>query len=187
MKRGRGFTIAEIVVVVGLFALLSVFIVGVYISHNQLFYSQSAEINAVGTARAVMDDLTDNIREAREVATSYIHNLVTYTSDSDTLVLRLPAIDSSGNPIAAAFDYVIYYIDAADATRLRKIVSVNPLSSRRAEEKLLTDYLNSIALTYNNSPMETATRVTINLVTQDSVRLNTRTITITEEVFLRNK
>lgn len=182
----HGFTFAEALVVIGLFSLLSVFIVGIYLSHNNLYYSQSAEINAVGGARQVMDDMTDQIREAVDIAASYTYSLVLYTTDGDTLVLRLPALDSSGNPIAATYDYVIYYIDAADSSQLRKIVAPNSASTRRAEAKLLTDYLNSLTFAYNNSPLSLADRITITLETRDTSRLNTRSINILEEVFLRN-
>lgn len=187
MKRGRGFTIAEILVVIGLFALLSVFIVGIYFSHDGLYHSQSAEINAVGTARGILDDMTDAVRESAAVASFYVYGGQTYSSDIDTLVLRLPAVDASGNPIPAVYDYAIYYIDSADPTKFRKVLDANPLSSRREEDRLLSDYLDAVSFVYNNSPVETANKVTINLTTSDASRLNTRNITLTQEAFLRNK
>lgn len=182
-----GFTLMEVLVVIGLFALVMVFVVGIFIGHNDLYYAQRAEINAVGSARHALDDITDEIREAVAVQDSILYQGTTYQTDGDTLVVRLPALDSSGVPIASTYDYIIYYLDPGSPAKLRKTTAPNASSFRRAEDqKLLTEFLNSIAFAYNDPTPANASRININLTTQDSSRLNTRRITLTEEVYLRN-
>lgn len=183
-----GFTLIEILVVIGLFALLMLFATGIFLSHNGLYYAQRAEINAVGSARGALDDMTDEIREAIAVETSAVYQSVIYTTDVDTLALRLPAVDASGVPSAGTYDHVIYYIDSANPKYLRKITAPDAASFRRAEDKkLITEHLSSIVFTYNNSTPDQASRININFTTQDTSRLATRAITLTEDVYLRNK
>lgn len=186
--REQGFTLIEIMVVVGLFALLMLFATGIFLSHNGLYFAQRAEINAVGSARHALDDMTDEIREAVAVAVSTDYQSVTYTTDADTLVLRLPATDASGVPLSGTYDYIVYYIDSGNPQYLRKIAAPNAASFRRVEDKkLLTEYLNSLVFTYNDPTPANASRINVQLVTRDTARLATRAITLTEDVYLRNK
>lgn len=183
-----GFTLIEILVVVGLFGLLMLFATGIFLSHNSLYYAQRAEINAVGGARHALDDITDETREAVAVAASAVYQGTTYATDVDTLALRLPAVDAAGAPISGSYDYIIYYIDPANPKYLRKIAAPDAASSRRAEDKkLLTEYLNSLSFVYNDPTPANATRINVNLMTRDTSRLATRFITLTEDVYLRNK
>ncbi len=186
--RNAAFTIVEIVVVIGLFALLMLFASGIFLSHNSLYYAQRAEINAVGTARSALDDITDEIREAAAVAASTDYQGATYTTDADTLVLSLPAVDAANVVLGNVYDYVVYYIDAANPKQLRKIAAPNAASFRRAEDrKLLSEHLFALSFTYNDPDPTNASRIIINLTAEDTARLASRKITLVEDVYLRNR
>lgn len=148
--RFLGFTLSEVVVVTALLGVLMLFAVGIFIANNRLFNTQSGENLAIAESRAASDSLATYGRGATAVLASYIYNSVPYTSDTDTVIFRIPAIDSGGQIISATYDYTIITRDPNNASRLLLIVDPNVASARKARNLQLTDHLITSSFTYDS-------------------------------------
>src|SRR3989338_7912459 len=101
----RGFTLIEIVVVIALVAFASFVLVDLYFGQNQIYKTQTAELNITNDARAALDEVDLFARQATSVLST--HN--TYTTGPQTLILEVQSVNSSSQLITASFDKVIFY------------------------------------------------------------------------------
>jgi len=124
----RGLTLIEVIVVMSIFAVASIVIGSIYISHNKFYTIESAAADIKTQKSIFTQDFKETAESATSVAASYVFNGITRSSSSSTIVFKLPAIDGSGNIIAAKFDYAAFYGEgnktyletAPDAASIRK-------------------------------------------------------------------
>lgn len=145
-----GFTLAEILIVCGLFAILITIGAGIFLSHNRFYENQAGEISSINSTREAADRINEYARAAIILVSSYTYNSVLYTSGSQIVIFGLPAIDSANNIIEGSFDYVIIGANPVHPNRMELIVDPNPSSARIARNLLLTDRLTSLTFTYDN-------------------------------------
>src|SRR5689334_16825309 len=111
--KNRGFTLVEILIVVALVAVSSMVLADMFIGHNRLYRTQTAELNVTGDARTSLDDIDGYVRQANRTLDSYS----TYIAGSEVLILQIQSINSSNQLIAGTFDYVVYYLDSGSFYR----------------------------------------------------------------------
>lgn len=182
----RGFTLAEVIVVTALLAILMTLGVGIFLSNNRFYETQTGEVTSINSTRQAGDKINEYTRTALAFVTSRVHNSITYTAGAQTLILQLPAVDSSSEIIAGVYDYVIVSIDPNNSSRLILIVDSNPFSDRPAQLLELTNKLSILNFTYDNADLALARKVNYQIKVQETTRYPA-----SEEVFgaasLRNK
>lgn len=159
MRGARGFTIAELVVVVSLFAILVLFVFGTLIANNRFFKTQSGEIRAINSAREVADRINESARSAAAIASAHTYLTVQYATGGTLVVFQIPAIDSAGEIIASVYDYVIIGRDPNNSSRLIMIVSADAASVRKERVLEFSDKLSAIQLTYDDPDLMLAKNV----------------------------
>jgi type II secretory pathway pseudopilin PulG len=183
---GRGFSLVEAITVIGIMTIVLVMVTQIFSVTYDVFVKQTArtenETGAVLAARTVAD-LT---RGASAVMTSQVINGTTYTTGADTLVLKLPAIDSSNNVLAATYDYVAIYRDGTLTTKIFSDTDAAASSRRVDGKKLVTAYNQTMRFRYNDPDVSKATRVQAYLVNQQTTRSTTLTTKGWTAIFLRN-
>ncbi len=181
----KGFTLIEVVIVIGIFSLLMIALLDLFDWHNKIFLLERADTEATGSARTAMNNMTENISQASSVVTSHTFGSTTYTTGTNTLVLQIPSYNSSGNIITGTYDYVAYY---KSGNALYQILEAGSGSARKANTKQLAT--NAATLTFTTDyPLDVAqaTNVIIDLQTQATIRgNNTSTAHVTNTIFLRN-
>lgn len=157
--KNRGFTLLEMVVVIGIGTILVLFVLGILISNNRFYANQSGENEAIFNTRIIADRIASYGRGAAAVLSSYIYNSSNYVSDSDTLVLQVPSIDASANIIGGAYDHVIITRDLSDTSKLQLYVDPDASSSRGARGVLLTNKLDTMTFTYSSTTPDISEKV----------------------------
>lgn len=179
------FTIIEVTIVIGLFAILLLGLFSIFDWQNKIYNFEQAEVQATGSARTAMNSLTFTLAQGIRLETSRTISGTNYTTGGGGLVVQLPAYNSSGDLIPSVYDYVAYY---SNGTNLYQVTEAGSGSARPAGTKLLSDKLNSFALTYNNGDVTLASEVTVDITTQANYRGNQSvTSNLEETIFLRNK
>ncbi len=180
-----GFTLIEIVIVLGLVSTLMIVLFTIFEGQLRNFGYQQAQLKATGSSRTAMDSLTRNIMQASAVDINRTINSVLYTSDSDAVVLRLPSMNSSYQTLADTFDFVTIYLDG---NNLYEIVEVGSGSFRKPTFRLLSDSVNSFTLTYDSATMADVTKITFDITTRTTIRGEQYVEMESSNVaFLRNK
>jgi Tfp pilus assembly protein PilW len=106
------------------------------------------------TARFALDKISRDVKEAVNIATNWGGN----TTGNTALVLKLPSLNSSGEPtnIATQFDYVTYKLDPSDSTKLVRTLDVLGGVSQREggtdkTNVLVAKRIQSILFSYNGT------------------------------------
>ncbi len=185
MRSQKGFTLIEVIIVIGIFSFLMVALLNLFEWHNKVYFQERAEVQTTDGTRQAFNSMTKYIAQASHILSSITFGSTNYTTDNHTLVLQLPAFDSNGNIISNGSDYVIYYLAN---NSLYQLIQTNGSSARHAGTKLLSENVSSLSFTYNNASPAAADTVTVDLQTQASVR-NVSTVTshLNDVIFLRNQ
>jgi prepilin-type N-terminal cleavage/methylation domain-containing protein len=178
-----GFTIVEIIVVVSLISLLILAFLNLYDRHGRLFSFENGVVRTTSGTRAAMSELQQYVLQAQTVVASRTIGGINYSSGAGTLILELPAIDSSNNPISNTWDYVVFYITGSS---LYRTIEVAGSSVRLGGTKLLSDTAISLAFTYNNADFSQVSQINVDLTSQ--IQVNGQAISSREQqqIYLRN-
>ena len=150
MDYSKGFTLVETLIVITIAALVGAILVAIFVSSNSLFYQQSARIAQGVSLNSAVSQIRESIKAGVFVVSSYPQPSPVYTTSSQTIVLALPAIDSTGQVIEAVYDYLIITKDATNPKILRKIILPDSTSSRKSENRVLTTKLSEITFLYQD-------------------------------------
>lgn len=156
-----GFTLVEILIASSVALIIGILLLSILANNNGVFYKQNAIINEGLSLNDAMSEIDKNISQAINVVD---------TSDSHTLVLKLPALDANG-VLNNIYDYVIIAKDADNNNILRKKVFPDPASNRKSEDLNLTTILDSIDFSYLD---RSGAIVSPNLATSVSVTLSVK-------------
>lgn len=149
-KFQTGFTLAEVLVVLGASAIIGTILVTILIQSSNIFSSQNATVNQNLSLNNASNQITQSIKFAASVASSFTNNQTTYTTSSQTIVINLPSLNNQGNVIDGKFDTLIIMPDASKPKLLKKLIFPDLASSRKAEITVIASNLSQIQFTYLN-------------------------------------
>ncbi len=176
----------ETMVVVAIMSLLLLIITQIFALNYRILEQQSArsdnETGAILAARAI----SQATRGADSVLASYTIGGTLYTSSSTVLVVKMPAINASGNVIENAFDYTAFYRDPLKNTFIKAATQADANSIRRSGTRLMTAYNQTLIFRYNEPDITKANRVSMYLVNSQTKRGQTFTTRGWTSIFLRN-
>ncbi|OGG78085.1 hypothetical protein A3A36_02875 [Candidatus Kaiserbacteria bacterium RIFCSPLOWO2_01_FULL_52_12b] len=179
----KGFTLLETVIVAGLGAFTLFILVNFYLNFNSVLGADGGLMNVSKDVRSIVGETEALILPARRVLSSHSFGADTYASDTDTLVLELPSIDSSGVQIFGKYDYAVLYLDGT--TAYLRILS-DPASSRLSGTKQLATTVNTLALTYDNADFTLVRKVDIDIQTRVVVKEDVLSAHLHQQTYLRN-
>jgi prepilin-type N-terminal cleavage/methylation domain-containing protein len=179
----RGFTLMEIVIVVGLFAILSLVLALLFLYFNTTYLLGTARVDTAGSARNVMSVAEELLLPARYTLTSRTFSGTPYTADSTTLILEIPSYDASGAVIASTYDYAVMY---KTGNSVYLLVEADASSERKSGTKLLSSYVSDLTFTYDNANFPQVTSVDVDITTSTTTKGITTAADLREKVYLRN-
>lgn len=179
-RNKSGFTLVEAIIVIAIFAALSIVLVSVLLSQHRLYRTQSAELNINDEARSSLDDIDAHIRLANKALANYS----AYTSGPQTLILEIPAINSLNQIVTGAYDHVVYYLSL---TTLNKVIIADAASSRVSQTVPLSVGVTAVNFNFNNQNFDLVSEISTSLSLLESAGLFNRTITVSSNSRLRNQ
>ena len=183
----EGFTLVEAIIIIFIFVLASIAITNLFIGQNSLYQFYTAEVASEGSARRIINRVTELVRASESVLTSHDFGGTVYSSDVDTLVLRLQAVDSSDQILANTFDYAVYYLDPSDDTKFFEKIEADSLSQRKSATRLLSESSDNVLFTYDDVDFDRVTEVGFTIDTLETFKNRVATTTLDTLIKLRNR
>lgn len=179
----RGFSLIEATIVMGISATALIALVNLFLLFNSTYGYQQAFLSAAGSSGAAINAIEAAVLPASQVLASRDFSGTTYSSATTTLVLELPAIDSSGNILVGVRDYIAFY---ASSTTLYRLTQAGAGSVRPSGIKQLSTTLNTLSFTYDDADFTKVTNVSVDLRTQARFKQQTADGHVRGRFFLRN-
>jgi prepilin-type N-terminal cleavage/methylation domain-containing protein len=187
LRDQRGVTLMETLVVITVMTVLLLIVTEVFILNYDVYLKQTGRIEAdTGTVFAARS-ISEQARGATQVMASRTIDGTLYTTSDTTLVLELPSIEQDGDVLIATYDYIAFARDPGDATRVITATDAASGSSRFDGTKLLTAFNDTMTFRYNDPVPADATRVSVLLINETTVRESTFRSQAWTSVFLRNR
>ncbi len=185
MMKKRGFTLIEMMITMSLVVVLSAVISSLYITGFRTFKEQMAIATIQSDGQTILDTMTTDIKNGLSVEPTYL----THVSDANSIIIRVPAVNSQGKIIYSGtnmlVDHIVYYYENKS---IHKIVYADPASVRYAKNNVNSTLDNKILiLGFSYSPDTTsATLVTVSISSEIKVGTRSEQIQLTGKARLRN-
>jgi prepilin-type N-terminal cleavage/methylation domain-containing protein len=184
MRNQKGFTLIETIVAIGIATIILAGLLEMFINFNKIYNGQQGTARVTGSSAAIANALQTAVSQAVQVEASTTISGTTYTTDTDTLVLKLPSVNSTGSMVTAKYDYAVFYVTG---TSMYEKISVDAASSRPAITKLLSDTINQTSFTYDNGDVTLATKVNADIILRLAISRQTFSHRLKQTTSLRNK
>lgn len=184
-KRRRGTTLIELLVAIVILSIMMVVFSSIYTNSIKTFQQELTQAQLQADSQLIVDNIINDIKSAQSVEANYD----TYSSDTDSIILKVPAVDANQNFLytgsVMVFDRIIYY---KSGPAIHKIIYADTNSNRYALNGLnKTLSSNVTGLTFNYYPdniLPTAVSTTIQL-TKNVGKFN-RSVILTSKAKMRN-
>ncbi len=175
----KGFTLIETLVVIAIFAALSIVIAEMYVWQNRVYKVQFSQLIVMNDARSALDDIDNYVRSANLVLSTYS----TYVTDVDTLILQVQSFNTSNQLIPGVYDTVVYY---KTGNALFRQVFPDAASNRPAQTKQLAANASNLVFTYNNVDFSQVTDISTTITVLDTNQVQNQTLSVSSKSHLRN-
>lgn len=178
-----GLTLVELLIGLLIGTIIALVSWSIYLTVFRLFHGQRVAINAASQNRIALDEITNTIPQAYQIALSCQEiqckmggstNIVYKSSTALSVVLQLWPLDATGKPIDCTpacnnADYITYYIEGKNLIKeTAHDNSQNPVSSRAETKKIIATNVKTLTFGYTPAVPST-TEVTITLTTEDKI------------------
>jgi type II secretory pathway pseudopilin PulG len=158
-----GFTLVETLVVIFLASFILLGLFAIYTLHNNTNTYQEAVVRTTSSSRAALQAMDLMANQASRVLATTTVNGIFYTSSATTTILQLPSADSSGNVVAGKWDIAVFYLKNGN---FYEISAPDPPSGRPAFNKLLSDSVQNLVITYDYSDFTQVKKITADITTR---------------------
>lgn len=186
-KAQQGLTLTELLIVMGLVGVLSLFLAGIFRNAVSLYLNQNLEIQVIESANLLNKFLLENLRRAESVKDTITDDSDTFTTSETELILSLPALDISGDPIVGVYDYFVFYQDADNPGDFRWRSVPSATSSRGAFDHLAAEEITELSITYDTFFPAEANIVTVTYTLTKENIFGSRSITRSTSINMRNQ
>jgi len=193
-NRNKGFSLIEMIIILGITIIVMATLSTIFVSSWRYYKNQQKFNELQSYNREIIYKIANDIKQADSVIASYSYSGANYVSSENTLILKLPSIDSMQNIISAHFDYYIFCKNPLNPQELSEIIIPDTLSSRIFQNKILSLNLDTLVFSYydaNNSLLtsgfENSYLVKINLILSEIVNAKKVSVDFSSQAKLRNK
>lgn len=145
-----GFTLIEALIGVTISSIVGVLLISLLTQNNGLLTQQSAKVSQGTSLNDTETQISELIKSSSSVISSYPVISPQYMTGLTTLVLAIPALDSSGAAVDNVSDYVVITKDPSNSKLLRKMIfpDTNLPSTRKSQNQVLLTRLSLLEFTY---------------------------------------
>lgn len=189
----RGASLIELLILFTVGAIAGILLVQILVQNNSVYYQQTTKVTQGLSSNEASSIIEKDIREASSIAQGgpEAGSPFTHTTGSSVVVLKIPAVDVSGNILSNTYDFIIITADSSNTSLLRRIISPNGASSRASIDQILSKELASLNFTYQDNsgnvvPPSLAQKIVFTINLSTTVGNKTEQKSATREVYLRN-
>ncbi|MFH0930235.1 MAG: hypothetical protein V1814_03220 [Candidatus Moraniibacteriota bacterium] len=183
-QNNRCFSLAETIIATAILIYVLGALLVVYNNFFKVYSNQQTKIKIGNSAREAVKELQSAALQANQIIVSHDFSGTVYGADQDTLVLKIPSVDGSGNIVSGKFDYAVFYLTGKNLFRL---VEADATSSRPSGLNKISDSVSTITFTYNNADLALATKIDVDMEMQKISGGQNVSYQLHQEIYLRNK
>lgn len=181
-----GTTLLEAIIAISIMALLLVVVANLTIATVRYQQIESVRSEIVRQAVIGLEPIRDAGEHARAIRATSTINGIFFTSSSSTIILDLPSVNASGNPIPSSTDIVAFTRKAGMPRLLVRNTNAAPGSKRVSRTDTLAHDVSNLTFLYPTSTPSAATSFTVLLATSSTYRGLPYGETLTSIVTIRN-
>lgn len=166
----RGNTLLETAVVVAITALMFLLLGAIFITQGRYLAIQNAISDTQYSAFQVVDTFGLYASTAQSVVASQTINGRSYTSGTNTVILKLPSINNGGDIIANTFDYVAFGLYASDKTKFMFDIDSATGSDRVDGQFIKAQLVDKLIFRYNAVTPANASAIELYVRAKESAR-----------------
>lgn len=178
-----GYTLIETMFGLAILLFLVFALFGIYLQFGKIYSLGQSGASSVNSTRTALNGLVVYIAQANAVSGSHTIQGTLYTSNTTTLVLRLPSPTAGGNILSNVSDYVVY---TATSGLLYRIIDPGVGSARASSTKIVSNSLSSLTFSYNATPKTSSTIITASVTASSTSGRISTSSTANESIILRN-
>ncbi len=182
-----GTTIIDTLVTIFVIGLMLSIMSGMLIVLLRSFYYYNTKADLVAAASRMAQRVSINTNLAFDIEPSRTIGGTPYTTDGDTVVLKLAGINSTGDAIPNTFDYVVFTADSSDATHFLEVTDADVASSRKSGAKLIGETLDQYVFAYRDADPASSGDIFFAVTVKKLFRGTPLTHTLHTYAKLRNK
>jgi hypothetical protein len=182
-----GLSLMEAVAVLGVMMIILVMVSEIFSVNMNLITTQLRRTDTSTGAIQAIRQISEQARGASAVVASRVIDGTSYVTSDDTLVLQMPSIDGSGDIVPGQSDYVAFYHDPGDSSKIYAIVDPGTGSYRAQSNRLMSGYNSVMTFRYNSPTESDATRVSVYIENSRTYRDRDIVSTAWTSIFLRNR
>lgn len=192
MKKKHGITLIELLITIGIIGMVLVVITSVYLVGFRTFREELASSTVQSNAQTILDQIVTDTKNGMliEPPTNPVTiGAKTFTTGTNTIIIRLPAINSSKQILYSGsdmlYDRIIYYYENNEIHK----ITIADTGSIRYKNNMADTVLDkkALSLSFEYDPdLSTATLVKVNLSSTISVGNRNKEINISGQARLRN-
>lgn len=170
-------TLVELILAIAVSGIAGVLLLSIFAQNNTVFYNQQVKTSQNLNLNVAYTRINKDIKMASAIVSSYTSGTTVYTTSINTCVLKIPAINSSGNTLDNVFDYYIITRDSQNPKLLKELIFPDPLSSRKQSSLILSKDVSSLQFLYldsNNTQVNPTVAATINFVINVATFVNNK-------------
>lgn len=163
----KGFTLVEVLLFSAAAMIVGSYLLSILVNNNNFSSTQNSIISNGLSLNDMTREIDNRVRQSAGVVSGYPETAPVYTTNAETLVLKLPAINTTGI-INNVYDYIVIFKDSTNNNVLKMKTFPDVQSTRGSGELVLTTLLEAIEFKYLD---KTATVVSPTAATSVSVEV----------------
>lgn len=151
MTKRSGLTLIEVLLAMGLSLIIAGVVGAVFFDSWKAQIGQEAYTELQQKSRQAVDEISSQVQTASGVVASVTSGSTTYTTNANTVVLKMPSLDVNNN-ILSGTDYIVFRRRPAATNNLERIVIADAASSRTSLRTplILNDRTTTLEFQYYN-------------------------------------
>lgn len=184
MRAREGVTLIELLIAIALLSIVGIFLANIFYAHTSVFNSQRSQMAADISSRFVLDEMSERIREGKNILSSAVVDGQTYNTGNQTIALEIPSLDISGNTLTSFSDTLVFNFSSP---KIIEIISPNAQSSRKYQKSVLSSSITDLNISYDDPDYSKASVVEISVASLDRSQNFEKRFSDKVSVKLRNK
>lgn len=142
----------ELLIVTSIIGVVGAILMNIMLFSNDIFVNQTIKVTQGLSLNQASLEITDSIKASAGIPNQYPPTgTAQYTTDANTLIIKIPAFNASGVVIDSVFDYIVIQADQDNPAILRKRIFPDNLSHRKSADKVLSTSLSDFVVNYLDS------------------------------------